>query len=266
MKYKKLFIALLLVFFGPLLLVVGCFYVLVITEPYPQRPVTRFTDDYLVMYEDFLQHSLGDFEVIGHGERWNSSSNTYSLWWEVEFIDETGAVRTFLFSNGSRMGSFVTGASMRHFGRDMLAYEVREELLEESDYLERISVALRFQYDRLERDVDFSLLTNPTYGIQLSKNWTAQQLLDEWDFNLYINLVSWTYDLETAIYEMETTIRTFADYFNQNVVYGTFTIWLDGERHFNRFVYEREANQFMEAPPRHAPLDNNFKHKKQSTS
>ena len=177
---------------------------------------TRIRTDFLSLYDDYLQYSLGDFKLLDSGEDiFCDSTNISVLWWSVEFIDETGKEQTFSFSNFNRMGNSVA----RHVGdiaSEALSNYIEDHCLITLDHLSEIYTRLAFQADqyRYSHLRDYDRLIDLQNGIQLRYFLDAHTLLHEWDFNFRDLTISSDseYTFEEVFEEVEELIRSIAIY------------------------------------------------------
>ena len=171
-KYIKTFLKILAIatlFFG----------IMDILNPTGVLTRTRIRTDFLRQYGDYLQYSLGDFELLDAGEGiFCDSTNFSARWWSVQFIDENGVEQTFGFNNVYSMGDFVA----RHVGNiasETLSNHIENHYLMTLDHINRTSSRLKFQADQSRNMRDYDRLTDPYNGIQIRYFLDARILLDE---------------------------------------------------------------------------------------
>ena len=175
---------------------------------------TRIRTDLLRLHDDYLQYSLGDFELLNAGEGlYCCSTNLSGRWWGVQFIDENGVEQTFGFNNVHGMGNSVA----RHVGRsasEALLNHIEDHYLVSLDHLNDITIRLEFQADQSSHLRDYDRLTDPYKGIQLRYFLDARILLHEWDFKFLDLTISSDseYSFEEVFEEVEGLIRNIAIY------------------------------------------------------
>ncbi|MCL2367695.1 MAG: hypothetical protein FWC72_01755 [Oscillospiraceae bacterium] len=217
--------------------------------------------DYLIRYQRFLGHSLGDYQVIIDGEirtfgepapEWK----TYKLW-ELQFTRQNGEARTFRFVDGE-------------FPRQVLAHAIdiaREEIKSEvaSQYFDeglidihrmpihsanviipgRETVVLIPGY--VDFGYSFAPVANPRNGLRLYSV-TPQELVADWGVRFGVSVYTRDYENYADILErFKALTRTLADYLEQDETQVFFTLRGNGEDTDEirfRGVYHRQTDTF----------------------
>jgi len=202
-----------------------------------------YTEDYLEQYRDFLQYSLGDFELLHEGTGGENFFGTAWEWqtWHVQFVHQNGEENTFFFSNHEPMGLAVARHA-EQIGNAQLT-ELTDAMgghLAALDHVNSISISLHFQGQAAQ-------LTDPQSGLRLSYPITWQTLLEDWDFMLRIAVRSRSETYPEALAEMKELVRALAHDTEQDQIEVHFTHWSSDEssRHFSRFQYDRQADMFL---------------------
>jgi len=226
----------------------GVFLLIRVLVPHPgsSSPVISM-DDHLEIYQDFLQHSLGDFELLEYGVRSRDSGMVRYRWWRVQFIDENGEDQVFTFDTRPMAWQVAEAAASQVDEEELatLAIDLRENHLENSEHLSEITLSVRFQNGLRVHEGDWEQLLDPNDGLQLSTLITAQSLMEEWGFYPTVEIRSRS-ESSDAIEEMEMFMRDLADYFNQDIILVTFTRtrWLLSDRDPEHFTYDRQTDSF----------------------
>ena len=209
-------------------------------------PATHITEDSIDIYHDFLQHSLGNFDLIEEGRGWHDSTNTYYRWWRLEFLDTNGQTRVFEFDNWISMGEQVANY-IRRLSQDEFVREVIETNIANSDDLQFAYLTLHFQIGRARQEMTFDHLTHPETGLQLMDTLEVEYLINQWEFTPRIRVESRVEDAtEDTFAQMEKLVRVVAEDLDLDEILVFWGYWVESVRRMSHFRYDRQADIFIE--------------------
>ena len=242
-KYIAMFSAVLLI-----TLISGCFYT---------------SEDYLIRYEQFLNYSLGEFEIVidGEIESWDVSPKTWKVW-ELQYTHQSGEVRDFRFTNlSSNFGRIVLHHAILNTGYE-IEREIARQYFEDEELVE--IVVLQSDFYNIQAVSQISLLQimgrnrtggsrtdviNRRNGLRLYAI-TPQELVSNWNVTFGISVFIRDNEIyEYMIDQTKEMVRTLSAYLEQDQVevFFRFRDWdFDGEIPFEDFhlIYSRETDNF----------------------
>jgi len=206
----------------------------------------QFTEDYLMKFEAFLSHSLGDFEAIINGEtqdfRYMSFPiviESYRLW-ELQYVRHNGEVHTFRFDNLSGLGASNLGSRVTRYARRISENDIRQNIGVDYFAPDELRVGIRwpqnlasrestiwrftpevstfvlidmhFQNDPCFRSTRFADVLDSQNGLQLHSI-TPKELITDWEFVFGLSAISQDYEsYEYVIERLKAMTITLAAY------------------------------------------------------
>ena len=205
---------------------------------------TRHTENYLRTYRDFLNYSLGDFEVIYDGtdsvhQQWRGTTDTYRLW-HLQYMRENGEEKEFRFNNMNNMYESVIRTAGNIGSDSLINSDMVHNYFSEAefglDHSQPTSVVFymrpaadlpiqrTWQSAPRPADIEYaqpadpSAVTDSENGLQLSSV-TSKQLVDDWGLTLQVYVTHrGEEDYADVVERLQAMLRTLSTYLGQDYI------------------------------------------------